>query len=367
MKRIVVLGSTGSIGTQTLDIVRRLPEQLQVVGLSAYRNKALLQEQAREFGVSENALVLGDGPELAQLATLPQADMVVVAVAGFAGTRATLAALNAGKDVALATKEVLVAAGEIVMQAARDNGCRILPIDSEHSALFQCLAGASPESVANLWITASGGPFRDPKWTHERMAQATVAQALHHPTWPTMGRMILIYSATLMNKALEMIEARWLFDVPVEQVQVVIHPQSIVHSLVEFRDGAVVAQLGLPDMRLPIQYALLYPCRVEANFPRLDPMSLGTLTFDKPDEQRFPAIGYARRAAQTGGTMPAVLNAANEKAVQLFLSEAIGFGEITDLVVRAMDAHAAVSTPTLAQVFEADHWARGYVGAAARS
>lgn len=363
MKRIVILGSTGSIGTQTLDIVRRLPEHLQVVGLSAYRNKALLDEQAREFGVPDDALALGDGADLARLAGLPQADMVVVAVAGFVGTQATLAALNAGKDVALATKEVLVAAGEIVMQTARDNNCRVLPIDSEHSAIFQCLEGSPQGSISKLWITASGGPFRGAEWTHERIARATVAEALHHPTWPDMGRMILTYSATLMNKALEMIEARWLFDVPVEQVQVVIHPQSIVHSLVEFRDGAILAQLGLPDMRLPIEYALLYPKRVDAHLPRLNPLTLGTLTFEEPDEHRFPAIAYARQAAQVGGTMPAVLNAANEEAVQLFLSENIGFGQITDLIARAMEAHQTISMPTLAQVSEADTWARGCVRA----
>jgi len=363
LKRIVILGSTGSIGTQTLDVVRRLPEQLQVVGLSAYRNKILLRKQAQEFGLTDDALALGDGPQLARLATLAQADMVVVAIAGFAGTQVTLAALNAGKDVALATKEVLVAAGEIVMQAARDNNCRILPIDSEHSAIFQCLAGNSPASIANLWITASGGPFRGAEWTRERMAQATVAEALHHPTWPDMGRMILTYSATLMNKALEMIEARWLFDVPVEQVHVVIHPQSIVHSLVEFRDGVILAQLGLPDMRLPIEYALLYPERADAQLPRLNPLTLGTLTFEKPDEHRFPALGYARHAAQVGGTMPAVLNAANEEAVQMFLSNDIMFGEITDMVARAMDAHQALCMPTLAQISDADDWARRSVRA----
>jgi len=363
LKRIVVLGSTGSIGTQTLDIVKRLPDQLQVVGLSAYRNETLLRQQALEFGLTDDALAVGDGADLARLAALTQADMVVVAVAGFVGTQAALAALNAGKDVALATKEVLVAAGGIVMQAARDNNCRILPIDSEHSAIFQCLAGSPPDSIARLWITASGGPFRGVEWTRERMAQATVAEALHHPTWPDMGRMILVYSATLMNKALEMIEARWLFDVPVEHVQVVIHPQSIVHSLVEFHDGAILAQLGLPDMRLPIEYALLYPERVDARLPRLNPFALGTLTFEKPDEHRFPALGYARYAAQVGGTMPAVLNAANEEAVQLFLGGHIGFGQITDLVARAMDAHKAVSAPTLTQISDADNWARGCVRA----
>jgi len=363
VKRIVILGSTGSIGTQTLDIIKRLPDQLQVVGLSAYRNETLLRQQAQEFGVPKDAVVLGDGPELARIATLAQTDMVVVAVAGFVGTQATLAALNAGKDVALATKEVLVAAGEIVMQAARDNHCRILPIDSEHSAIFQCLGGSTPDSIANLWITASGGPFRAPEWTRERMAQATIAEALHHPTWPDMGRMVLIYSATLMNKALEMIEAHWLFQVPVERVQVVIHPQSVVHSLVEFQDGAILAQLGLPDMRLPIEYALLYPRRIDVQLPRLNPLEMGTLTFDKPDEARFPAIGYARHAAQVGGTMPAVLNAANEEAVQLFLSEDIGFGQITDLVARAMDVHKAVAAPTLMQISDADMWARGCVRA----
>lgn len=354
----MILGSTGSIGTQTLDIVRRLPDQLQVVGLSAYRNEGLLREQAQEFGVPEDCLEAGERADLARLAALSQADMIVVAVAGFVGTQATLSALSAGKDVALATKEVLVAAGEIVMQAARDNNCRILPIDSEHSAIFQCLVGSEPKSISNLWITASGGPFRSPDWTRERMATATVAEALHHPTWPDMGRMILIYSATLMNKALEMIEARWLFDVPVEQVHVVIHPQSIVHSLVEFRDGAVLAQMGLPDMRLPIEYALLHPARVDAHLPRLNPLTMGTLTFETPDEARFPAIGYARHAAKIGGTMPAVLNAANEEAVQMFLREDIRFGEITDLVVRTMEAHQAISQPTLAQISDADRWAR---------
>jgi len=255
VKNVVVLGATGSIGTQTLDVVRRLPDRLRLVGLSAYHNEALLREQAREFGVSRDALEWGERADLDRLARLPGADIVVVSVAGAVGTGATLAALGAGKDVALATKEVLVAAGEIVTRAARAGGRRLLPVDSEHSAIFQCLQGQRPEHVARLWLTASGGPFRE--WPADKIARATVADALHHPTWPDMGRKITVDSATLMNKALEMIEARWLFDVPVTRVGVVVHPQSVVHSLVEMRDGSLLAQIGLPDMRVPIEYALL--------------------------------------------------------------------------------------------------------------
>lgn len=357
MKRIVILGATGSIGTQTLDVVRRLPDRLRVVGLSANRNGTKLREQASEWRVPEANLALGDEDGLVKLASLPEADLVVVAVAGAVGTRATLAALESGKDVALATKEVLVAAGEIVTKAARVSGAKILPIDSEHSAIFQCLQGNPPDSVARLWLTASGGPFR--AWTQERMAKATVADALNHPTWPTMGRKITVDSATLMNKALETIEARWLFDIPAEQVGVVIHPQSVVHSLVEFRDGSLLAQLGLPDMRLPIEYALLYPERVDAGLPRLDITTLtAPLTFEPPDESRFPALGLARRAARIGGTLPAVMNAANEAAAALFLEERIGFQAITDQVARAMDEHEVIPGPDLEQIMQADAWAR---------
>ena len=365
MKRIVILGATGSIGTQTLDVARRLPDHLRVVGLSAGRNGTKLSEQASEFGVSADALALGDDADgLTRLATRPDADLVVVAVAGAVGTRATLAALEAGKDVALATKEVLVAAGEIVTRAARASGAKILPIDSEHSAIFQCLQGSSPDSVDRLWLTASGGPFRE--WTQERMAAATLADALHHPTWPTMGRKITVDSATLMNKALEIIEARWLFDVPTERVAVVIHPQSVVHSLVEFRDGSVLAQLGLPDMRLPIEYALLYPERRDAGLPRLDLIRLAApLTFEPPDEARFPSLGLGRRASETGGTLPAVLNAANEAAVSLFLNGRIGFGAITDLIARVLDAHSGDSAPDLEQIMQADASARRAVFALA--
>jgi 1-deoxy-D-xylulose-5-phosphate reductoisomerase len=359
VKNVVVLGATGSIGTQTLDVVRRLPDRLRLVGLSAYHNEALLREQAREFGVSRDALEWGERADLDRLARLPGADIVVVSVAGAVGTGATLAALGAGKDVALATKEVLVAAGEIVTRAARAGGGRLLPVDSEHSAIFQCLQGQRPEHVARLWLTASGGPFRE--WPADKIARATVADALHHPTWPDMGRKITVDSATLMNKALEMIEARWLFDVPVTRVGVVVHPQSVVHSLVEMRDGSLLAQIGLPDMRVPIEYALLYPERADMGIPRFDLLTpREPLTFMAPDEERFPALGLARRAAQAGGTLPAVLNAANEAAAGLFLDGAITFPAITALTARAMDAHGVTESPTLAQIQEADAWARGW-------
>lgn len=357
MKSIVILGCTGSIGTQTLDVVRRLPDQLRVVGMSAYRNETLLREQAAEFGVPSDALESGDAADLVRLATLPDADIIVVSVAGAVGTAATVAALKAGKDVALATKEVLVAAGAIVMAEARRSGAKILPIDSEHSAIFQCLQGQPPKYVSKLWLTASGGPFR--QWPKEKLDSATVADALNHPTWPSMGRKITVDSATLMNKALETIEARWLFDVPMEQIGVVVHPQSVVHSLIELVDGSVLAQMGLPDMRLPIEYALLYPDRAEMGVPRFDITALQTpLTFEPPDETRFPALGLARRAAKIGGTLPAVLNAANEAAVGLFLDGHLTFGAITTLTARTMDAHTAIDEPTLAQITDADGWAR---------
>ncbi len=357
MKNIVILGSTGSIGTQTLDVVRRLPDFLHVVGLSAYRNETLLREQALEFGVPAANSEAGDTADLTRLATLPGANLVVVSVAGAVGTAATIAALDAGKDVALATKEVLVAAGELVTAAAKRTGARILPIDSEHSAIFQCLQGQKPEFVSKLWLTASGGPFRE--WPADRLATATIADALNHPTWPAMGRKITVDSATLMNKALETIEARWLFDVPIERMGVVVHPQSVVHSLVELCDGSFLAQLGLPDMRVPIECALLHPERAEMGIPRFDLLAQTTpLTFEAPDEVRFPALGLARRAAEVGGTLPAVMNGANEAAVALFLDGKITLQRITETVARVMDRHIAEQTPTLAQITSADRWAR---------
>lgn len=356
MKKIVILGATGSIGAQTLDVVRHLPDHLKVVGLSAYRNRELLAAQGLGFDVPPKNLAL-DEADLIRLATLPEVDIVVVAVAGAAGTCATLAALSAGKDVALATKEVLVAAGELVMDAARRGGSRVLPIDSEHSAIFQCLANSRVCDVAKLWLTGSGGPFRESSL--EEMSRATISGALAHPTWPNMGRKITVDSATLMNKALETIEARWLFDIPIEKIAVIIHPQSIVHSMVECADGSLLAQLGLPDMRLPIQYALLYPDRVDSGLPRLNPLQMAApLTFQAPDEARFRSLELARRAVAEGGAMPAVLNGANEAAVGLFLDGRIGFCEIMPLVEHVMNSHKAATHPDIDEILKADAWAR---------
>lgn len=374
-----MLGSTGSIGTQTLDVAARLgPARMQIVGLAARGNVALLAEQARATGASrvavtdetrgaelETALTgtgvtagWGEGV-LTALATLPEADTVVVAVAGAAALEATLAACRAGKRICLATKEVLVAAGELVMRTAREHHAEILPIDSEHSALFQCMQGYRvPEDIAHLYLTGSGGPFRT--WSAERIATATVEEALNHPTW-RMGGKITIDSATLMNKGLEIIEACHLFGVPQEQVSVVVHPQSVVHSLVEMRDGALLAQLGLPDMRLPIQIALAHPEKVDTGLPRLSPARIATMTFEEPDAERFPAIQLARRAFAAGGTAPAALNAANEAAVAQFLEERIGFLDICRLVEAALNAHTPRPADTLEVVREADLEARRFV------
>src|SRR5438874_2872620 len=286
---------------------------------------------------------------------MPGADIVLIAIVGTAGLKPALAAIRAGKDIAVASKEILVMAGEIVMNEARRQGVRVLAVDSEHSAIFQCLDGKPPESIRRLWLTASGGPFRTtPK---SEFANITVERALKHPSW-VMGRKITIDSATLFNKGLEMIEARWLFEMPMEKVSVVVHPQSVIHSMVEFIDGSILAQLSTPDMCLPIQYALTYPerrssCRVETNFAKL-----GTLTFEEPDPERFPAITLARNAGEAGGTLPAVLNAANEVAVEAFVNRRISFPAISELVRRTMEKHAVTTHPTLEQILAADAWAR---------
>lgn len=370
--RIVILGSTGSIGTQTLDIVRRLPQRLEVVGLAAHRNASVLAAQAREFGVRTVAVtdhgaaaecrqlcddtcrVLSGLEGIVNLATLPEADVVVVAVAGAIGIRPTHAAIRSGKRIALASKEVLVAAGRQTMDLARHAGVPILPIDSEHSALFQCMIGHTAADVERLYLTASGGPFRDASL--ETMRRAQPEDALRHPTW-SMGGLVTINSATLMNKGLEIIEAFWLFGVPASQIEVVIHPQSIVHSMVRFRDGSVLAQLGLPDMRLPIQYALVYPERLPTELPRLEPTACALLEFSAPDDERFPALGIARRALQIGGTMPAVMNAANEAAVEFFLKRRLGFLGIMQLVQAVMAEHDPVEE-SFDNVLQADSWAR---------
>jgi 1-deoxy-D-xylulose-5-phosphate reductoisomerase len=292
---------------------------------------------------------------LVHLATLPAADIVLIAIVGTAGLQPALAAIRAGKDIAVASKEILVMAGETVMSEARKHGVRVLAVDSEHSAIFQCLDGKPASSVRRLWLTASGGPFRaTPK---EEFPQITLQRALKHPSW-VMGQKITIDSATLFNKGLEMIEARWLFDVEMARVQVVVHPQSVVHSLVEFVDGSMLAQLSTPDMCLPIQYALTYPDRIRSDRVQTSLAALGCLTFEEPDPRRFPSLTLARRAGEIGGTLPAVLNAANEVAVDAFCKGKISFPQISATVARAMDAHHATPSPSLDQILAADAWAR---------
>lgn len=371
---IAILGSTGSIGRQALDVVRRFPERFKVVALAAGRNWPLLLEQIKEFhprlaalaGKSEARelrenipgglkveLIYGD-EGLQAAATFPDADVVLTAVTGTVGLPPTVAALKAGKDIALANKETLVAAGPLIMDLAKGLKRRILPVDSEHSAVWQCLNGERPGEVAKIILTASGGPFRrEPA----HLSEVTVEMALAHPNW-NMGRKITIDSATLMNKGLEVIEARWLFDVDYHNIQVVIHPQSIIHSMVEYRDGSVMAQLGPPDMRIPIQYALAYPQRLANPLPRLDWHSMRDLTFEEPDLTRFPSLRLAYEAGRAGGTLPAVLNAANEVAVEAFLNERIKFTGISEIVTRVIERHTSIAAPELEEILAADQWAR---------
>lgn len=373
MKNVVLLGSTGSIGTSTIKVAEDLPNQIRLIGLAAGANVTLLTEQARRhkpqaisvtdpaaaaglqksFGNSLQVYSGNDG--LLKLATLPEADIVLIAIVGTAGLQPALAAIRAGKDIAVASKEILVMAGETVMNEARKHGVKVLAVDSEHSAIFQCLDGKPTSSVRRLWLTASGGPFRQtPK---SEFSNITVERALKHPSW-VMGRKITIDSATLFNKGLEMIEARWLFDIEMPRVSVVVHPQSVVHSMVEFVDGSIIAQLSTPDMCLPIQYALTYPERIDSDRVQTNFAKIGSLTFEEPDVERFPALNLARRAGEVGGTLPAVLNAANEIAVEAFCARKISFPQITQTVQRTMDAHKVIEHPTLDQILEADTWAR---------
>jgi 1-deoxy-D-xylulose-5-phosphate reductoisomerase len=373
MKNVVLLGSTGSIGTSTVKVAEDVPEQVRLLALAAGNNAGLLLEQTRKHRpevisicdpakAKELRDALGttaevcSGPEgLIKLATLPDADIVLIAIVGTAGLQPALAAIRAGKDIAIASKEILVMAGEIVMSEARRHGVRVLAVDSEHSAIFQCLDGKPSSSVRRLWLTASGGPFRTtPK---QEFPDITVERALKHPSW-VMGRKITIDSATLFNKGLEMIEARWLFDIEMNRVAVVVHPQSVVHSLVEFVDGSMLAQLSTPDMCLPIQYALTYPDRAPSDRVQTSLAKLGALTFEEPDPERFPALDLARRAGEMGGTLPAVLNAANEVAVEAFVNRHISFPQITDTVRRTMDRHNLIAHPAFNQILEADAWAR---------
>lgn len=368
MTGVAVLGSTGSIGRQTLDVLRGLAPHFRLVGLSAGRNVELLREQIDEWRPiavacddADGLRALGPVPELAsaeEIAAHPEVDIVVVGTGGKAGLGPTLAALRAGNDVALANKEVLVMAGALVMAEARRSGRTVRPIDSEHSAIWQCLWGEHPDAIGRIVLTASGGAFRD--LPLDALERVTPEQALDHPTW-NMGIKITVDSATLMNKGMETIEARWLFDVPLDRVDVVLHRESIVHSMVEMRDGSVKAQLGLPDMRLPIRCALTYPDRLPFDaVPRLDLAAIGSLTFGHVDEARFPCLRLAMDAGRAGGTHPAALAAADEVAVGHFLAGRLGFMDIARVVEETIAAHPAVSEPDLDAILEVDAWSRRY-------
>ena len=352
-RNVVILGATGSIGQSARKVAKDIPSRMRIVGMSAHSNAEELAAAAREF--PEARTVLSGEPEggerLVELATMPEADLVL----GTGGLRPALAAIDAGKDIAVASKEILVMAGEVVMEAARRRGVRVLPVDSEHNAIFQCLDGRETSTVRRLILTCSGGPFR--KTPAADLENVTPEMALRHPTW-NMGKKITIDSATLFNKALEMIEARWLFDIGIERVDVVVHPQSIVHSMVEFVDGSILAQLGHSDMRLPIQYAATWPERVKNSLPPLDLAALGRLDFEAPRREDFPALDLAVRAGTLGGTCPAVMNAANEVAVEAFLAGRMGFTGIWRTVAQVMDEIPHTPHPDLAGILTADADAR---------
>ncbi|NDO48557.1 1-deoxy-D-xylulose-5-phosphate reductoisomerase [Lachnospiraceae bacterium MD335] len=369
MKKIAILGSTGSIGTQTLEIVRENPD-LEVVGLAAGANIDLFERQVREFQPKlvslqseaacrelrtrladmQVAVVCGmDG--LIQIAEMEESQVLVTAIVGMIGIRPTIAAIQKGKDIALANKETLVTAGHIIMPLAKERGVSILPVDSEHSAIFQSLQGENRERVSRLLITASGGPFRGK--TREQLETVRLEDALHHPNW-SMGNKITIDSATLVNKGLEVMEAKWLFGVDLDQIQVVVHPQSIIHSMVEYVDGGIMAQLGMPDMKLPIQYALFYPDRRPMMGKRVDFYALGSITFERPDMETFTGLKLAMRAAGEGGSVPTVFNAANEKAVSLFLNKKIRFLQIAEIIEMCMDAHKRIEAPNVEEILASE-------------
>lgn len=376
MKKIGILGSTGSIGTQTLEIVRSNPD-LQVIALAAGSNVSLMEQQVREFhpmlavmGSEEAATDLKNriadtdtrvsaGMEgMLELAILPQMEVLVTAIVGMIGIRPTIAAIKAGKTIALANKETLVTAGHIIMPLAKEKGVSILPVDSEHSAIFQSMHGENRERVSKILLTASGGPFRGKKT--EELQDITVEDALKHPNW-SMGRKITVDSATLVNKGLEVMEAKWLFDVEPEQIQVVVHPQSIIHSMVEYVDGGIMAQLGMPDMKLPIQYALFYPDRRPMDGRRVDFFALKSISFEEPDIKTFRGLQLAYDAIAAGGSMPTVFNAANEKAVGLFLDKKICFLAIYDLIQGAMEQHKVIANPTVDEILETEAQAHAYI------
>ena len=376
MKKIGILGSTGSIGTQTLEIVRSNPD-LQVVALAAGSNVSLMEQQVREFhpllavmGSEEasadlksriadtDTKVLTGMEGMLELAVLPQVEVLVTAIVGMIGIRPTIAAIEAGKTIALANKETLVTAGHIIMPLAKQKGVSILPVDSEHSAIFQSMHGENRERVSKILLTASGGPFRGKKT--EELQDITVEDALKHPNW-SMGRKITVDSATLVNKGLEVMEAKWLFDVEPDQIQVVVHPQSIIHSMVEYVDGGIMAQLGMPDMKLPIQYALFYPDRRPMDGKRVDFFALKSISFEEPDVKTFRGLQLAYDAIAAGGSMPTVFNAANEKAVGLFLDKKIRFLAIYDLIQGAMEQHKVIANPTVDEILEAEAQAHAYI------
>ncbi len=377
MKRIAVLGSTGSIGTQTLEIVRNNGDALEVTALAASSNVALMEAQIREFrprlavmwsaqAAEELRLRVADCPVrvaqgmdgLLEIASIPEAEVLVTAIVGMIGIKPTIEAIRAGKDIALANKETLVCAGHIIMPLARERGVSILPVDSEHSAIFQSLNGEPKGKISRILLTASGGPFRG--WNRERLAGVQVEDALKHPNW-AMGRKITIDSSTLVNKGLEVMEAKWLFGVEPSQIQVVVHPQSIIHSMVEYIDGAVISQLGVPDMKLPIQYALFYPDRKAMRDNRVDFFSLGSLTFEEPDMETFYGLKLAYRALEQGGSMPTVYNAANERAVALFLERRIGYLQIPELIQRCMEHHEVMRQPGVEEILAAEQSVYDYI------
>ncbi len=370
MKRISILGSTGSIGTQTLEVVRRNPDALKVVALSCGKNTELLEKQIREFHPALACVADEDAAAdlrvrtadtdvrivcgmqgLEETAAFKDADITVTAVVGMIGILPTLAAIRAGKDIALANKETLVTAGHIIMPLAKDMHVNIYPVDSEHSAIFQCLHGEKHEQIEKILLTASGGPFRG--FTPEQLRSVKVEDALKHPNW-NMGRKITIDSASMVNKGLEVMEVRWLFDVPLENIEVVIQPQSVIHSMVQFADGAVIAQLGTPDMKLPIQYALFYPDRVFLKGERLDFGALAGLTFEKPDMKTFRGLELAMEACRDGGSMPTVFNAANERAVGKFLDRKIGFTDIYEIIEYCMRSHTVIASPTVSEILDTE-------------
>ena len=374
MKQIAILGSTGSIGTQTLDVVRQHPEEFSVYALTAHRSVDLLIQQALEFNPAVVCIAdercyprlrdaLSDLPirvmagmeAIAEMVTMPAIDVVVAAMVGYAGLRPTMEAIRAKKTIALANKETLVVAGEIICRLAQRYNVPILPVDSEHSAIFQSLVGENPQSIEKLLLTASGGPFRT--FSYEQMQHVTAEQALQHPNWE-MGAKITIDSASMMNKGFEVIEARWLFDIPVDKIQVLVHPQSVVHSAVQFVDGSVKAQLGTPDMRIPIQYALTYPERWQSDVPRLDLFATNSLTFEEPDWQRFPNLRLAYEAMEKGGNMPCILNAANEVVNLAFREGRCGFLQMSDVIAETMAKTTFITEPTYEDYVQTDTEAR---------